>query len=217
MSAAKSLFVHIPKTGGMSIRRGIPTRIITASGGNHISMAYTNAVAATMARDGEHHGFEHARIRDWSPKLLAQHPAVAIVRNPWERVVSRYLFARIAKDRSGNQSFAEFLQERLVYGGRKYYWHRAIRGWYPQSDYVTDPDGRVLVSCLRFGTDDYMSYFELKDPLPKRNVSNTTGLDYREFYSPALIDLVGEWYESDIDLFGFQFDTGATRNIWRSQ
>ena len=213
----KPLFVHIPKTGGMSIRRGIPGRIITAAGGRHISQAYTNAVAETMARDGEHHGFEHARIQDWSKQLRRDHPAVAIVRNPWDRVVSRYLFAKIAEDRSGRQSFVDFLKEREQYGGRKYYWHRAIRGWYPQLDYVTDTTGQLVVDCLRFGTADYMAYFDLDTPLPVRGVSNTQRLDYRKFYGPAERDIVAKWYEADIDFFGFRFDTGASRNYWRPE
>jgi len=210
----KPLFVHIPKTGGMTIRRGIPGRIITATHGNHISMAYTNALTETMAKAGEHHGYEHARIRDWSKNLRREHPAVAIVRNPWDRVVSRYLFAKINKHPSANKTFSEFLLERFKYGGRKYYWHRAIRGWYPQKDYVTDTAGRLVVDCLRFGSTDYMAYFKLDKPLPIRNVSNIDRSDYRLFYGHAEQQLVAEWYCDDIDFFGFTFDGYATRNIW---
>ena len=210
----KPLFVHIPKTGGMTIRRGIPDRIVTANGDNHISRAYTAALAKTMSDAGEHHGFEHARIRDWSKALRSEHPAVAIVRNPWDRVVSRYLFARVTDDKSGKKSFEQFLHERHQYGGLKYYWHRAIRGWYPQKDYVVDEAGELQVDCLRFGTDDYLAYFNLNKHLPIRNVSNTGRRDYRLFYNQDTRDIVGDWYQDDIDFFGFTFAGPAKHHLW---
>ena len=211
----KSLFIHIPKTGGMTIRRGIPERIITAHEGNHLSIAYTTALHETMYAAGEHHGNEHARFRDWSTALRAKHPAVAIVRNPWARVVSRYTFAKVTGDPSGQQPFEAFLQERHKYGGRKYYWHRAIRGWYPQKDYVIDQAGELAVACLRCGTNDYIDYFELPRALPRRGVSNRDKLDYRDFYGYEETKIVQDWYAEDIEFFGFSFNGGATKNIWK--
>lgn len=209
----KRLFVHIPKNGGMTIRKGIPGKILTAGEGRQISTAYTNAVRQTMDADGEHHGFEHCPIRYWRKDLRRDRRAFAIVRNPWDRVVSRYLFAKFHNDPCGDCSFSEFLSQRNVYGDRKYYWHRAIKGWYPQTYYVMDR-GKLACDILRFGTSDVEDYFGLAKPLPVRNVTNIERLDYRDFYGQYEHDVVAEWYVDDIDFFGFTFEGGATRNLW---
>jgi hypothetical protein len=206
------LFVHIPKCGGMTIRKGIPERIIVASSGNHISPQYTAELHNTMAAAGEHHGYEHARWRDFRKDLRDKYQALAIVRNPWARAVSRYTFSVVAE--KNDYTFAEFLDERHIYGGIEYYWHRAIRGWYPMLDYVTDESGALRCDILRFGTSDIERYFDLTGPLAIRNISNIDGKDYREFYGPEEYDIIADWYSSDIEFFRFTFDGDATRNIW---
>lgn len=198
----------------MTVRRGLSDRIIVASDGHHVNQQYTTELHNTMAEAGEHHGNEHARWRDWREDLQNEYKAFAIVRNPWSRTVSRYTFAlHVEGDRSGNQSFREFLDERHVYGERPYYWHRAIRGWYPQIDYVIDEFGKLRCDVLRFATDDVARYFELSKALKIRNISNIDGKDYRDFYSTEEHDIVADWYQKDIDYFGFTFDGDATRNI----
>lgn len=209
------LFVHIPKNGGQTIRRGLPGRIIVASSGNHISPQYTTELHNMMEMHKEHHGNEHARWRDWRKDLRDKYRAFAIVRNPWSRVVSRYTFARRIKGyQSGKQSFSEFLEERHIYGERPYYWHRPIRGWYQQKDYVTDESGGLRCDVLRFATDDVCQYFKLSEPLRVRGVSNIDGKDYRDFYGDEEYDIVADWYQKDIEYFGFTFDGPATKNIW---
>ena len=90
------LFIHIPKNGGMTIRKidGIQNKVMFCSHGNHISMDYTKRLEGKMHSTNDHQGYEHARWRDWSERLRNEHKAFAIVRNPWDRVVSRYLFAK---------------------------------------------------------------------------------------------------------------------------
>ncbi|MEK9698657.1 MAG: hypothetical protein VW270_22985, partial [Candidatus Poseidoniales archaeon] len=45
-------------------------------------------------------------------------------------------------------SLEAFLEERFVWGGKPYYWHRAIRGWYPALDHVIDEDGKLLSDTM---------------------------------------------------------------------
>lgn len=208
------LFIHIPKNGGMSIRHGMKGRIILAGRANHISAEYSDSVLKAMNESGEHHGYEHARWRDVRTDIRENHEAFCVVRNPYSRVVSRYTFARITGDSSGQKSFRKFLDERHRYGGMPYFWHRGIRGWYPQKDYITDDEGQVRVTAIRFATPDVEQYLGLKAPLVPRNVSNR-GEDYRTFYGPEEYDIVTDWYRGDIDHFGFTFEGGATRNVWK--
>ena len=191
----------------MSIRRAAKNKIVVCGAKTHQSKRYSSEVIRTMILAGEHHGLEHARWRDLAPEY--QEHCFAVIRNPWDRTVSRWQFGVVAEGK--NYSFREFLKERNTYGGREYFWHRAIRGWYPQADYVTDESGKIRVDCLRFATGDVEEYLHLRK-LPKHNA--TGHKYYQEYYGTEEIEIVADWYKRDIDLFGFSFDSAATRNIW---
>lgn len=226
------IFIHIPKNGGMTIRHKespILKRIIVAERKNHKSKEYSDAVLKTMNKYKQHHGYEHARWRDLNPSLTSKYPAFAIVRNPWSKVISRYTFAMIQNLRPNNYSLEQFLEERHKWGGIPYFWHRAVYGWYPQTDYVTDKEANLKCDILRFEhfDEDVMTYFNLKKPLHVRNVSNgkksqdKTKIegkkDYKEFYTEETREIVAYWYQQDIEFFGFTFEGSATKNIWNTQ
>ncbi len=180
-----------------------------------------------MKAAGEHHGIHHARYRDLRPSVVNRLQPFAIIRNPWARVVSRFEFFKFA-ERSGSASsdygpatFEEFLEERHKYGNREFYWHRAIRGWYPQRDYVVDDAGDIAVDLLRQEElkTEAMDYFDLSEPLARRNSSSKDvkqKRDYKDYYTPETIQIVADWYADDIETFGFDFDTSATRNTYYS-
>jgi hypothetical protein len=229
LGRARWLFIHSPKNAGVSVRKApeLRHRIIGADPYFHVSRAYTRELARTMRERGEHHGFQHARLRDIAPGVRARLQPVAILRNPWARVVSRYRFAETAaahgKSDAGYAapSFEAFLEERHDYGHLPFYWHRAIRGWYPQLDYVTDEAGRIGADLLRMEHMDaeVPRYFGLAAPLAPRNVSVTApgerprlATDWKGYYTPRTIQIVADWYAADIDTFGFDFDSAATRN-----
>ncbi|MCB6178827.1 sulfotransferase domain-containing protein [Rhodobacter sp. Har01] len=215
------LFLHIPKNAGVSLRKhpGLQGRILPADPWLLQSRAYVRALRATMDANGEHHGYQHARWRDVAPKVTARLRAFAVVRNPWARTVSRWRFGRLAVEQGNSpagycaETFEGFLEERHVWGGRPFYWHRAIRGWYPQFDYVTDADGAIRADVLRLEhlDQDLTAYLGTAPP-PRRNTSGR--FDWRAVYTPQTIQIVADWYAADIDAFGFDFDTAATRNFW---
>jgi hypothetical protein len=222
LGRARYIFVHIPKNAGVSIRKSSELKglLISADPYFHKSGAYTRELAKTMEDAGEHHGFQHARWRDLNPKVTRRLKAVGVVRNPWARTVSRWRFEQLAV-RQGKisaseaaETFEEFLEQRNVWGGKDYYWHRAIRGWYPQADYATDEEGKLRVELLRFEhlASDATQYFSLNHPIGKRNRTSRTPFQYQEAYTPKTVQIVADWYQKDIDFFGFDFDTTATRN-----
>jgi len=229
LGRARWIFIHIPKNAGVSIRKSpqLAGRLLSAEPYFLKDRQYVRAVSTTMSEAGEHHGLQHARWRDVHPNVTDQLQAVAVVRNPWARTYSRWRFAQLAA-RQGKidtskvaQTFEDFLEERHVYGGRKYYWHRAIHGWYPQVDYVTDEAGNLRADVLRleFLGEEAMTYFGLSEPPRKRNASNKPKLmqdgkgGYREAFTKETIQTVADWYASDIDFFGFDFDGPATKNV----
>jgi hypothetical protein len=227
----KKIFVHIPKNGGMTIRRNpeLRPKVLLATPENHINRQYTEDLFRVMQENREHHGFEHARWRDWNQQVRENHRAFAIVRNPWSRVVSRFEFAKkvIYKEDGSDHfgrtdyidcsSFEAFLETRHEWGGRKFFWHRAIRGWYPALDYVTDEKGKLRCDILRFEhyDDDVKSYLGvLFNPEP-RNVTGYKQSTYTDYYNDKTIQIVADWYKKDIDYWGFDFDSAAQRNYWR--
>jgi len=224
-------FIHIPKNGGMTIRRApmLKHRITTSTPGHHISPEYTQQLLATMNKYGEHHGYQHARWRDLKPSTR-KGKCFAIVRNPWSKVVSRYTFMMLAltpgtpgynrtnaNPTYSEKSFEEFLEERHIWGGKEFFWHRAIKGWFPQIDHVVDENGKLHADIMRLEklNEDVTKYFRLgKIKLDTRNVSNREKKDYRSFYNDTTKKIVEDWYAEDIEFFGFTFDGMATKNIW---
>ncbi len=220
LGLAKWLFIHIPKNAGTAVAKHpeLKNRLVRAEPSFHVRRAYTRDLLAVMEAAGEHHGFQHARWRDIRPDVHQKLRAVAVIRNPWARTVSRYRFAQTISKNSDaplNQapaSFEAFLEERHIYGNLPFYWHRAVRGWYPQTDYVTDEHGTLQADILRHEhlSDEASQYFGLKTPLRRRNVSTEgTANDYASYYTPKTIQIVADWYEKDIAFFGFDFDTPA--------
>lgn len=228
----KKIFVHIPKNGGMTIRRNpeLRQKVLLATPNNHINKQYTKGLARVMEENGDHYGFEHARWRDWNQDIRENHSAFAIIRNPWSRVVSRFEFAKKViyleenSDHYGQEdyidcsSFEAFLETRHEWGGKKFFWHRAVRGWYPAFDYVSDENGKVKCDILRFEhySDDIKSYLGVLSNPPPRNVTGYKQSTYTDYYNEKTIQIVADWYKSDIDYWGYDFDTGPTRNYWNA-
>ena len=218
------LFIHIPKNAGMTIRRSpmLSNRIMLAGSNVHKSPEYSKAVLDKMNSLGDHHGFEHARWRDVHPSVRDRNNAFAVIRNPWDRVVSRYFFAKkvIEVEKKVNPNYADvssfeaFLEERHKWGGEEYMWHRAVRGWYPAFDHVSDDRGIVRCDIIRFENldVDLCKYFNLTSMSKARNVTAINKGTYRDVYTPETIQIVADWYKKDIDHWGYDFDSGPTRN-----
>ena len=211
----------------MTIRKSplLGNRIIVAGPNLHKNSAYTKELHATMSRLGDHHGNEHARWIDLNPDVTGSYDAFAVIRNPWDRVVSRYFFAKkvIEVERKVDKSYADvssfeaFLEERFKWGDKEYMWHRAVRGWYPAADHIRDMDGNIRCDILSFENynQDLCDYFGLNEMSKARNVTALNKGSYMDLYTPETIQIIADWYKSDIDMFGYDFDSGPTKNTWR--
>ena len=221
LGIARHLFIHIPKNAGMAVRNSPQMRrkVIFADPYFHVSRAYTRELVEVMTASGHHHGAQHARLIDIHPNVRARLQPVAVIRNPYARVWSRFTFQTKYVERAGQPvdysaaAFEAFLEQRHTYAGRPYFWHRAIAGWYPQTDYVTDESGALACHILRqeYLSEDIERYFGVND-LPQRNLSGRTAPRYTEVYSDAAKRIVAEIYAKDIELFGFDFTGPAQRN-----
>tara|TARA_B100001057_G_scaffold288142_1_gene288181 strand:+ start:996 stop:1688 length:693 start_codon:yes stop_codon:yes gene_type:complete len=226
LDSRKRIFVHIPKNAGMTIRHStfLKDRILVNNAGTHKSKQYTQELLETMNAIGDHHGIEHARWRDLNEDYRQQYRAFAVIRNPWDRVVSRYFFAKkvIEVEKKVDPSYADvssfeaFLEERHQWGSQKFMWHRAVRGWFPALDHVTDDAGIVRCDIIRFENlnEDLIQYFNIPMMSRARNVTALNKGTYMDVYNDKTRQIVADWYARDIDCFGYDFDTGPTKNYW---
>jgi hypothetical protein len=203
----------------MYLRHGFKDRLVVADRGTLKSPEYLAGLLKTMKASGDHHGIQHARWRDLHPSLQKLQ-CIGVVRNPWSRTASRYLFAKkvievekkVPETYADVSSFEAFLEERHKWGGKEYYWHRAVRGWFPQVDYFRNFDGGIPHDLLRQEhlDEESMDYFRVQKLPRHRNVTDMG--DWRGLYSPKTIRIVADWYKDDIDYWGFDFGTAATKN-----
>jgi len=218
----RKIFIHIPKNAGMTIRHSphLKRKILLNHKSRLINSKYAGDLARKMKQTGDHHGYEHARWRDLAHDYRNSHTAFAIIRNPWDRVKSRYHFikdmiidGKHSSEYADVTSFEAFLEERFKWGNKPFMWHRAVRGWYPAWDHVSDKNGeKCQVDIIRFGhlNEEIIKYFNLKTMSEARNVTKFS----EAVYTDKTIQIVADWYQKDIDYWGFDFDTEAQKNYY---
>tara|TARA_R110000751_G_scaffold6900_1_gene29058 strand:+ start:450 stop:1019 length:570 start_codon:yes stop_codon:yes gene_type:complete len=182
----KIIFIHIPKNAGTTVTKEF-----------------------NMAEIG-HHTPDYYMVR--FPTEWNTFKKYAIIRNPWDRVVSCFEYAKMEEtfwhSKSGITGFgtgngpnpdSEILKdatfeeciELLKSGQLKH------QGWNSQHIY-THVNGEMVLDVLQ-------PMESISKDLPTINPSNRR--DYREYYTtPALIDAVGDIYKKDIELFGFTYE-----------
>jgi hypothetical protein len=209
------IFIHIGKTGGMSMRHVLkplvtepekfkirrPARLI----GDRPNPMYS--VWETLLL--------HAKARDAQEELpmgiFDTFYKFAFVRNPWDLQVSMYHFIlREPTAPRHNQvkalgSFDAFVE-----------WVAMTADPYPkgitklQSEMITDGDGKSLVNFVgRYETlaEDFSFIgrkLQIQAGLPHLNQSQHD--DYRSYYTPHTRNVVAQHFETDIRLFGYTFD-----------
>ena len=189
MEEVKRLFIHIPKNGGTSVHKET-----------------TNTLS-----------FGHDRWRDVPREIRYIHQSFAVIRNPWARMVSRYVMGIPTSDTNDHgttwNTFEEFLETRYIWTDKQ--WNDPIRSWNTQYDYVCDESGIVRCDILRleFIDDELSPYLQLNTPYIVRENGGDYTRNYQDYYNnEQTIQIVADWYEQDINYWGLDFDTSATKN-----
>lgn len=197
-------FIHIPKNGGTSVRVALERR-------GDVSL-------------GEPF---HSRYIDVVGELGQHLQYFCVVRNPWSRTASRYVFSKqTARSWASDDprkryieqaSFEDFVRDQRIFEipehpGKP--WMGPMNSWFNQLDWITDEDQNVRCDCLRMERleIDLETYFGEPLKVARENTTRDR-YNYRDFYTTQLIELVGETFQRDIDYFGFTFEGPATKGI----
>jgi chondroitin 4-sulfotransferase 11 len=162
-------------------------------------------------------GADHSTVRT----LSAQHSDIwksyfkfAFVRNPWDRLVSGFVYRRSG----GNQSPKDKQWAELYPGDFKAFCQKletfmALEGenmFLSQHEWLIDESGKVGV--------DFIGHFEKlqsdweqicqKLGIPSQTIPHINRGDhkpYRNYYDTETRDLVAHYYKKDIETFGYAF------------
>lgn len=199
----KTLFVHIPKTGGQAIEQVFLQKMGLDWSTRGPLLLTTNYDAAAGPPFLAHLlASEYVSKGHVAPMDFSEYFKFTVVRNPWDRLVSEYKY-RYARD----MDFGAFLGGAFPAPNGS----NEQRHLLPQWQYVHDDDGNLLVErVLRFETlaDDFRGIardiFGEEIRLPEVNVS-TDRRPYREFYDRASRLEIARRYARDIAWLGYEF------------
>ena len=197
-------FIHIPKNGGNSVRAALKKR-------RDISLSRPF----------------HYRYVDIADRVGRDLTFFCIVRNPWSRTASRFVFA---KQNAQNwpaddprklyiekATFEDFVNERKVFDIPKHPgqpWMGPMNSWLNHLEWIRNEENEVVCDCLRLEHlgNDICTYFSDSLVIPKKNEAKER-YDYRDMYTDKLIETVAHTFAEDIEYFGFSFESAASRNI----
>ena len=194
----KVLFMHIPKTAGISLYKAIRHPKVRIKG-HFIQNPF------------------HRYLKDTLPSYKNKPYVFTFVRNPWDRLVSAFFYlnegGRNLSDKADSKKylrkyqgdFETFIKEGIAEG-------KALKQLHlkPQSVWVCDDKGNLLV--------DYIGRFEsLQEDLdriskeigiPFKPLAHTNGSShkhYQDYYTEETKAIVVEAYKKDIELFNYDF------------
>jgi chondroitin 4-sulfotransferase 11 len=207
----RCIFIHIPRTGGKSVQRFFGTK-------------------------WQDHKDISRYADELNPEIFASYYKFAVVRNPWDRLVSDYNFQKMKKgsqaghrllihDKHGKtRSFSEWLEavtsdpfccEPKKWGARV---SQGIHRWSPQMDWISigggiAVDGVLRLENLRKDFADLCGAIGLPSgKVPCRNWRWHRHYGY--YYNESTRRLVEKYYARDIETFGYCFDSPSGMVRW---
>lgn len=202
------LFVHIDKAAGSSIALALQpmkTRQPASRWRRRLVwLGALNRLGSYRSLQFPAHAYASAAQRCLPPDVYAGLFKFAFVRNPWDRLVSRYAYL-LKNEKHPRHSFVKKMG-----GFDDYVAWEVRRGKFFQHTYVTDSSGKLIVDFIGHYerlSEDFATVCErlgMNVELPRANASSHR--DYRTYYSDATRELVKNYFQRDIEMFGYDFD-----------
>ncbi|MCW8107255.1 sulfotransferase family protein [Alteromonas ponticola] len=180
----KFVFIHINKTGGSSVEKAL-------------GLPFEHKTALEK--------IEQMGRRNWNKKIT-----FAVVRNPWDKVVSHYHY-RVKTDQTnlGNKHLDFKQWVKRTYGENDPQYYDQPMMFMPQLDWIADRDGKLLVNeIIRFEnlSEEFNRLAEklgVTATLPHVKRSNRG--NYRDYYDDETQQIVADWFAKDIKQFDYRF------------
>ena len=195
----KSIFIHIPKAGGISI----------------IKSLYGNRAGGIGHRTYKHFMFVYGE------ENFNNYFKFTFVRNPYDRLYSAYTFLKKGgmnevDKRFNNEILSNYKTfEELVMKGLKDENILNLDLWthfYPQYQFIYSPELELMVDFVGRFENLNEDYEKIREKIgtgePLKHLNKTKDKkenDYREVYTPDMAEKVAEVYKKDIELFGYSF------------
>lgn len=208
----KCIFIHIPKTAGVSLVHAIMLEVLGNKTTGEISHLPNILKARFQLRGKQKH--KQACFytpNDISEKLWNEYYKFAFIRNPWGRVVSEFHWRHSLPSRRPPIEFKDFIkycEQRIKdknNSNNDIYWSHAQT----QLSYITNNKGVIILDdVFRFenihndiGTISQKLGVSLN--LEKYNTSNHK--HYQEYYNDETQEMVRQLYHDDIKMFNYTF------------
>jgi hypothetical protein len=201
----KFIFIHIPKTGGMSVRKVLwPFATVSV---------WRERTVAGKAQKNKHlskHAKANAIARNIDKRKWNSYFKFAIVRNPWDWLVSGYHYARRDKNDWRHKvalrlGFKDYVKWCFLESGDIR--HNVLKAG--QLDFIL-ANGKIALEFvgrlerIRKDFDYICSRIGVRVKLP--HVNKTRHIDYRKYYDSPTATLVGRMLKRDIEFFDYIFD-----------
>lgn len=218
----KTIFIHIPKTAGSTVNSVFGLREVFP-----ISRSLLDFDTSVMYGNTDEMELDHMLAIDMRNLLMPKERHIwesyvkfAIVRNPFDRIVSQYHYCKenndfrvIGNDESYWETFDSFIQ-RLdqVWKNFQKLPHKEKSHYIPQYDFVYDTNGNLMVNyVLRFENfnadmNEFRRLTNINIDLSKLHQKLMTSRHdhyVRYFKNQKTIDIIQKLYKKDFEAFGY--------------
>lgn len=198
------VFIAVPKVASHSIRFALREHLAPADE-EQVSLFVRKRIDRPIFNAQEHGHQTAAEVRAaLGEALWGEYFSFAVVRNPWERFVSYVAF--MMRHNGSFERDPRAAMRRVLANPQ----NQSTVHYRPQSDFVTDADGNLLVSKIcraeQLQRDFDAVCAALALPAATLEVRNSsTHRPYADYYDDELRLAVGERYHDDIARFGYVF------------
>ena len=189
----KCIFVHIPKTGGTSIKAALDIQygVWNFSGGENVFLIYKNKKEVTNHAPAK-------LIQMFHPDSFKKFAKFSIVRNPYDRAISQY-FYNFRKQKT-NEEFSTWL--------RNFYSTPITFTHCPQYDFLYDEEVCIVDNILRFESlekdfSDFCKKYNINaNPLGKPN-ANEVEVNKDSLLTEENKEFIYQKFEIDFKTFNY--------------
>lgn len=173
-------FIHIKKNGGTSVYKFLRK----------------NGVKFLI---GDNKNMYDIRGQHKFAKLFQSEPSwkFSVVRNPYTRMISFYNWT-LREKKYQDMTFEDFITN-------KFNQQRANGAWIPQTDYITDNQGNIIVDKIFYFEDlgdNIREHFQISKKFPHLN--KATHDSYETYYTPKTKSIVYNHFAKDFNTLGYK-------------